>query len=385
MRRPQDDISKLFQESLDSYTPEVPSDLWKGVEEGVKNGANAAQSASGLNASNSSGLALKVIATSFAIAGSIAGFIYIADTGEPKEQQLKEAQYKQATQELVKDKNTPLITKEEVSQNDRASQVNGSDQSDESIETRSNQEGLLVDHALQVPVQTGISGDSKVEVSNDQESSNTEVNAADASKKAANNTSEKPIIEQKIEVVQLNLSAQEGEAPFNLGIKTSCKVKNCLFELRTPEGVVIKAPTADTSITLTEPGTYQVSMVSRCTNGELHTQSKYVTVKAQKVEEPQEAVIADLPVDIIKVFSPNGDNMNDVMEIPTPGIQVKRFEWVVFDRSGRTVMKTNNPRYQWDGTDDNQMVPEGTYFYYVTVYDTEGNVFMKRGNVMISR
>jgi len=73
-------------------------------------------------------------------------------------------------------------------------------------------------------------------------------------------------------------------------------------------------------------------------------------------------------IHIANAFSPNGDGENEsiapriALEIP-----IEKFEWVVFDRWGRTVFRTREEGNQWDGRRLGMPSPEGVYAWRLTL------------------
>ncbi len=75
------------------------------------------------------------------------------------------------------------------------------------------------------------------------------------------------------------------------------------------------------------------------------------------------------------VFTPNGDNINDLF-VPFPGYtSVERVEMQIFNRWGLLVFETVDPAIRWDGKDKNtnSLCPEGVYFYKCIVYEIVGS------------
>ncbi len=75
------------------------------------------------------------------------------------------------------------------------------------------------------------------------------------------------------------------------------------------------------------------------------------------------------------VFTPNGDNINDLF-VPFPGYtSVERVEMQIFNRWGVLVFETIDPAIRWDGRDKNtnNLCPEGVYFYKCAVYEVVGS------------
>jgi gliding motility-associated-like protein len=70
------------------------------------------------------------------------------------------------------------------------------------------------------------------------------------------------------------------------------------------------------------------------------------------------------------VFTPNGDNINDVFKSYNPG-NVFTVEMKIFNRRGKLVFKTTDPDINWDGRDidSKRFVPSGVYYYLCDVYE----------------
>lgn len=70
------------------------------------------------------------------------------------------------------------------------------------------------------------------------------------------------------------------------------------------------------------------------------------------------------------VFTPNGDNRNDLYT-PFPNWRfVERVDMQVFNRWGNLVFQTDQPELNWTGTDTSgKELAEGTYFYVCRVYE----------------
>lgn len=69
------------------------------------------------------------------------------------------------------------------------------------------------------------------------------------------------------------------------------------------------------------------------------------------------------------VFTPNGDQVNDFFEPIPPYTGAYQVDMRIFDRWGRMVFKTDDPRILWDGTDMNshKMCSDGVYYYSCNV------------------
>lgn len=71
------------------------------------------------------------------------------------------------------------------------------------------------------------------------------------------------------------------------------------------------------------------------------------------------------------VFSPNGDNKNDVYYAYNPNGYVERVDMHIYNRWGEEVFTTTNPNIAWDGKrkDSDKVVTTGVYYYVCDVYE----------------
>jgi gliding motility-associated-like protein len=74
--------------------------------------------------------------------------------------------------------------------------------------------------------------------------------------------------------------------------------------------------------------------------------------------------------DLPNVFTPNGDNINDVFKAFNPG-GVTKVNMQIFNRLGKLVFKTEDPDINWDGRDidSKRFVSSGVYWYICEVYE----------------
>lgn len=69
------------------------------------------------------------------------------------------------------------------------------------------------------------------------------------------------------------------------------------------------------------------------------------------------------------VFTPNGDNQNDLLQ-PRIRCFVERVDLKIYNRWGQLVFETDNPDIDWDGRNLNgEDLPAGTYFYIGQVFE----------------
>ncbi|MCG8410533.1 MAG: gliding motility-associated C-terminal domain-containing protein, partial [Bacteroidales bacterium] len=71
------------------------------------------------------------------------------------------------------------------------------------------------------------------------------------------------------------------------------------------------------------------------------------------------------------VFSPNGDNINDVYRAINPSNYVQKVNMKIFNRWGELIFKTENPNIEWDGKimNTNRIASTGVYYYICDVWE----------------
>jgi gliding motility-associated-like protein len=87
---------------------------------------------------------------------------------------------------------------------------------------------------------------------------------------------------------------------------------------------------------------------------------------------------------IPSAFSPNGDGLNDVFKVSNLTLQ-RIVSFNIFDRWGNHVYEAGPNQNGWDGTYKGQVMPLGTYFYYVVLELPDGKVRDYKGDVTLVR
>ncbi|WP_375579784.1 gliding motility-associated C-terminal domain-containing protein [Marivirga tractuosa] len=108
----------------------------------------------------------------------------------------------------------------------------------------------------------------------------------------------------------------------------------------------------------------------------------YDTVEVKVI---QEAFIPEL-------FTPNGDSRNDRLKI-FGLIDVAEFEFIIYDREGNIVFKTNDPELMrnrgWDGTKSGNKAEAGIYYWQVRGKYNDGEPIQlngkQKGKVLLSK
>ncbi|MGZ4085391.1 MAG: T9SS type B sorting domain-containing protein, partial [Bacteroidia bacterium] len=80
------------------------------------------------------------------------------------------------------------------------------------------------------------------------------------------------------------------------------------------------------------------------------------------------------------VFSPNGDNENDILKVY--GNCITNLEFVVYDRWGEKVFETNDPAKGWDGTVRGKKMDTAVFVYYLNA-TVNGAEVKKHGNITL--
>lgn len=67
--------------------------------------------------------------------------------------------------------------------------------------------------------------------------------------------------------------------------------------------------------------------------------------------------------EIPNIFTPNGDNINDLFEIKSSKLTF--YHILITNRWGEPVFQSSDPTIHWDGSIDGKLASEGTYFYVI--------------------
>lgn len=113
----------------------------------------------------------------------------------------------------------------------------------------------------------------------------------------------------------------------------------------------------------------------------------HVTVKNAAGCVASDTLIAtwgDCPSYIPSAFSPNGDGLNETFGVIN-GMNSAVFTFIIYNRYGQVVFKTNDSRARWDGTFKGEKVPMGAYPWLVTYKNREGFIQTDKGQVMLIR
>ena len=91
----------------------------------------------------------------------------------------------------------------------------------------------------------------------------------------------------------------------------------------------------------------------------------------------------DPVVYIPNIFSPNGDNQNDVFYVR--GQLISSLHLMVFDRWGEKIFETEDVSEGWDGTYKGKEMPSDVYIYQAVITMADGTEMKKKGNISLVR
>jgi len=74
--------------------------------------------------------------------------------------------------------------------------------------------------------------------------------------------------------------------------------------------------------------------------------------------------------EIPNVFTPNGDDINDILYSRSNSKTISRIDMKIYSRTGNLVFETDNPAIEWNGTYNGKYVSPGVYYYFCDVFET---------------
>ncbi len=83
-------------------------------------------------------------------------------------------------------------------------------------------------------------------------------------------------------------------------------------------------------------------------------------------------------------YTPNGDGLNDFIQIKTAGIaELVNFE--IYNRWGQKIFSSLNIKDRWDGTFNEELLPIGTYYWVGIGIDLHGIKVINKGEITLIR
>jgi len=89
-------------------------------------------------------------------------------------------------------------------------------------------------------------------------------------------------------------------------------------------------------------------------------------------------------IKVPNAFTPNRDGNNDIFRV-LPLDNYKLVQFIVYDRLGKLLFRTNDKYKGWDGTFNGVAQPGGVYVYHLELVSEQGKHLVKQGTVLLLR
>ena len=119
-----------------------------------------------------------------------------------------------------------------------------------------------------------------------------------------------------------------------------------------------------------------------------YTVQLVVTDRIGKTEthESQVQLIPPSELFVPNVFSPNGDQWNDLFDIEAESKNVEVVSLFIYDEQNQEVFASSEDRKKWDGTDlHGNPCPQGVYRFWFEALGSDGRVYKQQGTVVLKR
>ncbi|MEL6143074.1 MAG: gliding motility-associated C-terminal domain-containing protein, partial [Bacteroidota bacterium] len=151
---------------------------------------------------------------------------------------------------------------------------------------------------------------------------------------------------------------------------------DCDYDWMPPTGVSID-PNGGASTTATgnEAGDYIIDVVV----------SRGVCTETVMIDLTVEEVLCRTDrVFLPNAFSPNGDNVNDVLRLRSGFTEeILEFDLMIFNRWGQEMYRSFDPQASWDGTVGGEPLEPDVYGFYLRVVCPNEEELIQKGNITI--
>ncbi len=162
-----------------------------------------------------------------------------------------------------------------------------------------------------------------------------------------------------------------GNAPLYVQFNNESAPENATFSWDFGNGET--SAEVNPAMTYTVPGNYTVTLIAANATGCTDSFSLSIAV-ADNLSS----------VEIPNVFSPNGDQVNDLFEVHTESLE--SYYLAIFNRWGNLLKETNDPSDHWDGRDaSGNDASAGTYVYKLQATGKDGEQYDKSGFITLVR
>jgi len=127
------------------------------------------------------------------------------------------------------------------------------------------------------------------------------------------------------------------------------------------------------SHTYNKPGIYKIQLISNPGSPCADSLTKSFTFAGDSIE-----------LNIPNVFTPNGDGINDLFEIPGVSWQCDTFHIIIFNRWENTFFESHDPRVMWNGKNDHGIeASDDVYFYTLYIKKHSGKEYKIHGTITL--
>lgn len=163
-----------------------------------------------------------------------------------------------------------------------------------------------------------------------------------------------------------------GSAPLDIVFKSNANTPVTEFfqwQILKDKSLLLTRNDEDLRYTFTEAGNYNVRLVASNTNC-VYSDSVAIKIVESKIEVP-------------RVFTPNGDGMNDEFRVAYQSIV--KFRCWVFNRWQKQLYYWADPQKGWDGNINGKPARPGAYFYVIEAEGSDGEKYNLKGNINLLR
>jgi len=161
-----------------------------------------------------------------------------------------------------------------------------------------------------------------------------------------------------------------GVSPLNV-VFTNTTTGGTAYSWDYGNGNIENTTSLSTTQTYITDSTYTVTMIAVNADGCMDTVSMTISV------------VPNYFIIIPNVFSPNGDNTNDVFELQFSGVSSLLVN--IYDRWGLFMYSYNSLTGSWNGQKDGKDASEGVYYYVIQVVDALDAEHIYSGHVTLTR
>ena len=96
--------------------------------------------------------------------------------------------------------------------------------------------------------------------------------------------------------------------------------------------------------------------------------------------------VSQIPIIFVpSVFTPNGDEHNEIFHPITYYVSEIGYSFKIFNRSGSMIFAADDPKKGWDGRFNGTLVQNGNYIYHLQYINGIGNLTEKSAVITIVR